>query len=46
MQKKQFKNPRKNTDETRKIWQDRNEKREYLRGENYQEDFVSPCRLH
>ena len=39
MQKKQSKNLRKNTDKTRKMWQGRNKKREYLREENYQGDL-------
>ena len=38
MQRKQLKNLKRNTDKTKKIWQNKNEKKEYLRGENCQGD--------
>jgi len=40
MQKKQSKNSKKSIDETRKMWQGKNGKKEYLKGKNYQKDVI------
>ena len=39
MQRKQLKNSKKNTDKTKKMWQDKNKKKEYSRGKNCQGDL-------